>query len=335
MIGFRTKLDIPAADSLLGHQHRIMLIGSCFSDSIGQKLLSDGFRVLINPFGVLYNPVSIANNLQLLLDNQPHDLQEIKFNKSNYYHFNYHSTFSGDKPEEVLEKINHQLAIGREFLKSSDYLIITLGSAYTYHHLSSPEPVANCHKIPDKEFSVRMLTQDEIVNRFKQLLVNIRKLRPDLRILFTISPVRHWKYGAHGNQLSKAVLLLAVDEIIRQNPEYCSYFPSYELIMDELRDYRFYTEDMLHISNLAVDYIYEQFSSSYMDKATRQIAGEIAAIWQASRHRVMHPGTSGHERFLQTQIEKIQKIKDLYPEIDVDYLSKYFENQLREIRKLA
>ena len=162
MIGFRTKLDIPVADRKLGHQHRVLLIGSCFSESIGQKLLADGFQVMINPFGVLYNPVSIADNLQLLLDNQIHTTDEIRSERGIFYHFNYHSSFSGEKRDEVLEQINRQLTVGRDFIKQTDYLIITLGSAFTYHHFSRPEAVANCHKIPDKEFTVRMLTQSEI-----------------------------------------------------------------------------------------------------------------------------------------------------------------------------
>lgn len=333
MIGFRTKLDIPAADRKLRHQHRILLIGSCFSDSIGQKLLADGFQVMINPFGVLYNPVSIADNLQLLLENQYHTSDEIRSGRGIFYHFKYHSSFSGENREEVLEHINRQLAAGRDFIKQTDYLIITLGSAFTYHHISSPEPVANCHKIPDKEFTVRMLTQAEIEKRFEDLLHQIHHSFPEMRIIFTISPVRHWKYGAHGNQLSKSVLLLSVDEIIRRHSEKCDYFPSYELVMDELRDYRFYAEDMLHISNLAVDYIYEKFSGAYMDKETLKIASEIAGLWQSTKHRVMHPGTSGHETFLRNQLEKVKKLQLQHQGIDLDNLLKYFENQLREMPK--
>lgn len=332
---FRTKLNISPSPAPFQHDHRLLLIGSCFSDSIGEQLELDGFKALVNPFGVLYNPLSISKNLRLLLHSEPHSADEIRQHSGTFYHVDYHTAFSGDSREQVLHSINSQLESSRQFIQPLDYLIITFGSAYAYYYQQEMEPVANCHKIPDKEFTVKLLSVDEIVKEYQVLLEEYRKRFPNIRIIFTLSPVRHWKYGAEGNQRSKAILLLAIHELVSQSQNLVSYFPSYEIMMDELRDYRFYADDMLHIGNKAVAYIYEQFKATWMQAQSAGLANEVRKLHQAKFHRIMHPGSVSHRQFINQQIEKLNLLQANHPGLDLQNLSKYFENQLQEISKLA
>ena len=215
--------------------------GSCFAENIASKFINAGFTVDLNPFGIAYNPLSLSQNLNRLLDNKPFAADELFKDNDIYHSFSHHSRFSGTNPDEVLAKINSRMEQSATFLQTANLLVITFGTAYVYRLQSTGATVSNCHKLPAKFFTYKRLTIDEIVDEWNGLIALLQTFNPSLRILFTVSPVRHLKDGVHENQLSKSILLLSVNELIG-NHSNCSYFPAYEIVLDDLRDYRFLTK---------------------------------------------------------------------------------------------
>ena len=257
--------------------------GSCFAENIASKFLNTGFTIDLNPFGIAYNPTSLSYNLNRLLNNNPFSKDELIKDKDIYHSFSHHSRFSGTDPHEVLDKINSRMEISSAFLSTANLLIITFGTAYVYRLQSNDAVVSNCHKIPAKFFTYKRLTVEEITREWSNLIIRLQTFNPSLRILFTVSPIRHWKDGAHENQLSKSILLLAVDELLH-NCSNCFYFPAYEILLDDLRDYRFYTEDMLHPSSQAIDYIWDKFKESWFDDETLLKVREFEKNNKALKH---------------------------------------------------
>ena len=263
-ISFTTKVTAPEAGHKIDYSCKIIMLGSCFSTEIGKILQDYKFDVAVNPFGVLYNPCSISRSVERLLECRMFSKEEIirtnpadAASPARYASFWHHSSFSRSSEEGFLSNANCSLQQASEFMQQADTVIITLGTAWTYRHIGTGEIVSNCHKRTAKEFHRELLT----VESCKEELRKIANLLPDKNIIFTVSPIRHLKDTAHGNQISKATLLLAVEETINEC-SWCRYFPSYEIMMDELRDYRFYAEDMVHPSPLAVKYIFEKFKES-------------------------------------------------------------------------
>jgi len=273
-MNFRTEISVPASDFKITHDCKIAMQGSCFAENMASKFLNAGFSIDVNPFGIAYNPSSLSQNLNRLLDGKPFAADELFKGNDLYHSFSHHSRFSGSCPNEVLAKINSAMEQSLIFLRTADWLIITFGTAFVYRLQSTGEVVSNCHKLPAKLFTYQRLTIEEIVKEWNDLINRLQMLNPSLRILFTVSPIRHWKNGAHGNQLSKAILLLAVEELLR-NRSQGFYFPAYELVLDDLRDYRFYAEDMLHPSSQAIDYIWEKFTETWFDDETLKKAREF------------------------------------------------------------
>ena len=263
---FTTKVTTTEAANKIDYNNKILMLGSCFTTEIGKILQDYKFDVMANPFGVLYNPCSISKSIRRLLECTPFREDEIirtnptdPRSPARYASFWHHSSFSRSTCEEFVANANKSLQSASSFLQKADTIIITLGTAWTYRHLQSGEIVSNCHKILAKEFNRELLT----VESCKKELGEIANALPDKNIIFTVSPIRHLKDTAHGNQISKATLLLAIEEIVKGYPN-CTYFPSYEIMMDELRDYRFYAEDMLHPSPVAVKYIFEIFKETHI-----------------------------------------------------------------------
>lgn len=280
---FRTEISIKPCDFMISYEYKIAMQGSCFAENIASKLFNAGFIVNLNPFGIVYNPLSLSKNLNRLLDNKPYVESELFMDKDIYHSFAHHSSFSDNDLEKVLSRINTRLSITLPYLKTSHLFIVTFGTAYFYSLQENGNVVSNCHKLPAKLFNYKRLTVDEIVKEWDSLIVRLRADNSSLKILFTVSPIRHWKDGAHENQLSKSILLLAVDELIRNHPQ-CYYFPSYEILLDELRDYRFYSEDMLHPSSQAVDYIWEKFSEVFFNKDTKNKIHQFEKIQKSKNH---------------------------------------------------
>lgn len=312
-----TYIHIPRAPFRFSCTERMLLLGSCFAENIGTRLAENKFNVDINPFGTLYNPASIAAALRRLLHPERFTAGDLLQHEGVYHSFSHHSRFSSTSETECLRNINDRLEASTNEFRKTTYLVVTLGTAYVYRLKSSGEVVANCHKLPEKMFDRSMLTVGEIIAEWKELLLSLWKQNPDLKILFTVSPIRHWKDGAHGNQLSKATLLLAVDELQAAYPERIAYFPAYEIMMDELRDYRFYATDMLHPSELAIDYIWQRFTENFLSDETKGILKEWAEIQKAINHRPFQPESDAYKRFISQTLLKMERINEKFPSFDL------------------
>ena len=311
-----TYIHIPKAPFRFSCTEQMLLLGSCFAENIGTRLAGNKFNVDINPFGTLYNPASIAAALRMLLHPQRFTAGDLFGHEGVYHSFAHHSRFSSTSETECLRNINDRLEGSANGFRKTAYLVVTLGTAYVYRLKSSGEVVANCHKLPEKIFDRSMLTVAEIVSEWKELLLSLWEQNPELKILFTVSPIRHWKDGAHGNQLSKATLLLAVDELQSAYPERIAYFPAYEIMMDELRDYRFYATDMLHPSELAIDYIWQRFTENFLSDETKGILKEWAEIQKAINHRPFQPESDAYKRFISQTLLKMERINEKFPSFD-------------------
>lgn len=316
MSKFTTIVKTDPLNHKIDHRSNILLMGSCFSEYIGSKLKNAGFSVEVNPLGVLFNPVSVKIGLEYLIENRRFTQKDLFFSGSLWGSFAHSTLFSSTDPDVCLEKINTNIDIGHAHLLKTDFLLLTLGTAWVYVLKETGEVVANCHKLPAVKFSRRRLTVQEIVVAYATLFQNIRTVNPDMQVVFTVSPVRHWKDGAHENTISKGILHLAVDELCKQF-DFVHYFPAYEIQLDELRDYRFYAEDMIHPSSVAVHHIWQRFQSFCMDKETLKIVERIEEIRSQEGHRAIHPDSSEHQAFLKKLDEKKQKFRIEYPYIDL------------------
>lgn len=311
---FRTSIDIKPYSFRLDYQSNILTLGSCFSENMGLKMKNVFFKTEINPFGVLYNPISILNSIQLLLQNKKFTASDIFEYKSLWHSFAHSSSFSDVSSELCLSKMNERISFASEFIKSTDVLLITFGTAWVFTDKESGRVVSNCHKLPAAKFNRRRLTVDEITEAYSDLLTKLKALYPNLNVVFSVSPIRHWKDGAHENTISKSTLLLAVDALQNQFGN-VHYFPAYELLMDELRDYRFYAEDMLHPNQTAIDYIWIKFFENYISESEFRLMNAICEIQRALKHRPFNPNTERHQNFLSSLETKIIKIKEKLPTI--------------------
>jgi hypothetical protein len=330
-MSFFTEIQIPEFSDQMDYSKSMMLFGSCFSENIGQKLLDLKFDVDMNPFGILYNPESIANSLRILLEKRIFTENDLFQDQGLWNSFYHHSRFSDVDRDVALEKINNRISTSREFLKKADFLVITFGTAWVYELRKTGQVVSNCHKIPAAEFKRFRLGVFEITNVYRELLEQIWKLNPGLKVIFTVSPIRHWKDGAVENQLSKASLLLAIDQLIKGfGNQVCAYFPSYELMMDELRDYRFYAEDMLHISPVAIDYIFERFSKVMISKESIGISQKVLKVRKAFEHRPVNPTTAEFKEFIRQNLLQISQLTSQFPNLNFSQEQTYFEANLAE-----
>ena len=272
-----TTVDISPAPFAIDHGSPLLLVGSCFTDEVGGRLQAAGFDTLCNPFGTLYNPLSIAACLQRALDNRPMEADELVQHEGLWHSWLHHSRFSHGDKEVCLARCNEAINQTHAFLKRKPTMLVTFGTAWVYYHQGSV--VANCHKIPQRQFERQRLPVNVIVDVWLPLMKRL-----ECKTIFTVSPIRHMADGAHGNQLSKATLLLAVDRLASSSP-LAGYFDSYELLMDELRDYRFYARDMCHPSDVAVDIVWERFQEAYMSADTRERVRQNEKAFRQTQHR--------------------------------------------------
>lgn len=312
-----TRISIPKEPFLFSLREQILLLGSCFAENIGKKMEEHKFRIDCNPFGTLYNPSSIARAIRMLLRPEPFTGKDLFRDGGLYHSFSHHSRFSSQSEEECLEKMNGRLMKSASVLQDARRMIVTFGTAYVYKLKENGQVVANCHKLPEKMFRRERLSVEEIVTCWKELLAILRERNPDLKVLFTVSPIRHWKDGAHGNQLSKATLLLAIDRLRQEYPGRIAYFPAYEIMLDELRDYRFYADDMLHPSPLAVEYIWQRFSDHLFSGETREILKEWNEIQKAINHKPFQPESEGYKQFISQTLLKMERLNQKFPYFDI------------------
>ena len=312
-----TRISIPKASFTFSHTEPTFLFGSCFAENIGKKLEENKFKTDTNPFGTLYNPSSIAGAIRMLLRPERFTGDDLFLSDGMYHSFSHHSRFSSPSEAECLEKINGRLSASSNGIRKARRMILTFGTAWVYRLKSSGQIVSNCHKLPEKRFDRSMLTVDEIVEEWKSLLLSLWQENRELKILFTVSPIRHWKDGAHGNQLSKATLLLAIERLQKEFPDQTAYFPAYEIMMDELREYRFYADDMLHPSPQAVEYIWERFTESMLSRETQEILKEWKEIQKAIHHKPFQPESDAYKRFISQTLLKIEGLNEKFPYFDM------------------
>ena len=297
-----TKVNIQASEKKIGYQDSILLLGSCFADNIGDKFSEHYFQATVNPYGTLYNPASIATSLLPISSN----LLPVCYHNGLWHSMMHHGSFSHTNKEEVLRRCQESREVMSNALKEASTIIITFGTAWVYEW--NGEVVANCHKLPANQFNRTRLTVDEIVEQWQSIIEQM----PDKHWIFTVSPIRHIKDGLHENQISKAILLQAVD-CLTANNAMVSYFPSYEIMLDELRDYRFYAEDMVHPSQVAVDYIWQRFVDTYMTADTQNEMRSLHQLWRDRHHRFLHPETEEAKDFAQRTEIRLQNLKKRYP----------------------
>jgi len=303
----------PAAPGFeIDHGHALFLVGSCFSENIGKLLHDTKFKVQNNPWGILFNPLSIHNCLDTLVCAKPFDETLVLQRGDEYLSYWHHSSVNNNNHQTLVSAINANNKTVRASLITSDHLFITFGTAYYYYHKTLKLAVANCHKQPGNLFEKKLLSVAEIIEAYTLLLQQLKKLNPKLKIIFTVSPVKHLKDGVVENNISKSTLILAIHELTKAH-DHCSYFPAYELINDDLRDYRFYKSDMAHPNEQAVDYVWEKFSNCYFSEQTRHINQLIESLNKALAHRQLSSDSQGQSP-LQDYIEKQKaEIRKLLP----------------------
>lgn len=304
----RTEVDVKPFPFTIGYNTPMVFCGSCFTENIGQLMVDRKMPIIVNPFGVVYNPTSIKLVLEHIYQAVPLKEKDLNFRNGLWFSFLHHSSFSSPDKEECLNRINANLSQSSTFLQRTKCLLITFGTARVYYLNETNQPVANCHKVPAKEFENRLLSVEEIVLSWSTLIDNLLVQNKDLKMVFTISPVRHWKDGAIGNQHSKSILNVAVHELVKRYPNNAFYFPAYEILMDDLRDYRFYADDMLHPTKVAVDYIWEKFKGSLIDSKSMTTMGEVEKVLDALNHRPFNPTTTEHKAFVGSTLARIEAI---------------------------
>ena len=280
---FRTEIPTPKYPFDINYQDKLMLLGSCFSDHIGNFFQEMHFDTLSNPFGTLFNPVSIANALKMCINPELFNEQYIDFFNEKWISYAHHGKFSHPDKETFLQNIRQNLDKAHDFLSSANYLFITFGTAYCYRLIEQDLIVANCHKIPANQFEKQLLTIEQIVGLYQDLLEQLRQFNPKLKIIFTVSPVRHLADGFHENQISKSILHISVNQLIDNSNTF--YFPSYEMVQDDLRDYRFYAADLCHPSDAAVTYIREKLTEAFFTPETQERMKEVVKENKAQGHR--------------------------------------------------
>jgi hypothetical protein len=304
-MNFTTQIPISKHENNISHKDKIMLLGSCFTENIGNKLSINGFETMINPFGILYNPFSICNSLDRIINLKfllSEDLVQVN---EFWYSYEHHGIFRNENSDNLLQTINLGISEANSFLKQTNWLIITLGTAWIFFLKENNKILGNCHKLNSQLIDRRLLTINEITENINLTINNIRKINPDIKIILTVSPIRHWKQGFRENLISKSTLHLATDQICKSINN-CSYFPAYEIVMDELRDYRFYQADMLHPSEVAVDYIWEKFSNHLFSDNTIQLCKDYFKLHSMKQHRAFNPESQGYKQHL-IKIEKLEQ----------------------------
>lgn len=319
---FRLEFTLKSFNTKISHQHKLFLAGSCFTEQIGSKLAAHKFRIIDNPNGILFNPVSIAKSVISYIEKKSYTGTDLFFANELWGSWEHHTRFSSIDKEESLRMINASQEAAHEFLKQSDWLLLTLGSAFVYE-LENRQVVANCHKVPTDKFNKRLLSPEEVITTLDTLIHRLRNFNPRLRIIFTISPVRHLRDGFVENNRSKATLIHSVHHLVDKF-EGLYYFPAYELIIDDLRDYRFFAEDMVHPNYAATNYVWEKFVAACIDEPSQVLMKEINVINAAKSHKPFNPASEAHKKFLKTNLEKLERLAKEHEYIDFSAERAYF-----------
>lgn len=298
-------------DNLIDYRSKVFLLGSCFVENIGQKLAHFKFQNHQNPFGVLFHPKAIETLVLRAVQEKEYNQDEVFFQNEQWHCYDAHSKMSNISKETLINNLNEQLQVTRQQLKDASHIVLTLGTAWVYKNKTSNLPVANCHKVSQRSFDKELLSSKEITDALQNINSKIKSINATATVIFTVSPIRHLKDGFVENSLSKAHLITAIHSFLAQKSELQSfYFPSYEIMMDELRDYRFYTEDMLHPNVTAINYIWDKFQRVWLSESALETMEEVESIQKGMAHRPFNPNSEAHIAFseqLEVRKEALQK----------------------------
>ncbi len=327
-MNFFTPIDIPKLAEPIRYQDRILLVGSCFTEHIGNSLQELKFSVMQNPNGILFDPSSVCKSLISYVTDEPYSASDLFQLNEIWNSWHHHSRFSSVSKDESLRLINGSREAAHSFLKNADWLIITLGSSFSYRLTelaggNTGEGVANCHRAPAQWFQKQLLETKEIIAKLEECTGILSEYNPELKIIYTVSPVRHIRDGVVENNRSKARLIESVHHMVNRFARQY-YFPAYELVIDVLRDYRFYDIDLVHPNYAATRFVLDHFAESCLEEETRKIMEEVKKLVTARKHRAFQPDTKAHREFLLTQMEKAVELKKMYPFLDLNEEISYF-----------
>ena len=315
-MNFTTKIDIPKNSNPISYNSKIVSLGSCFAENMGDKFQYFKFQIVTNPFGIIFNTVSIERIIDRVVNEVLFTEEDIFFHNERWHCFEVHSDLSHSNATELLVNLNQILVETKKQLQEATHIIITYGTSWVYRNIEKDAIVANCHKVPQKQFDKELLSVEINKENIKKTIDLIQSINPNCSFIFTVSPVRHLKDGFVENQRSKSHLITAFHNLLSENSNLqYEYFPSYEIMMDELRDYRFYAEDMLHPNQTAIDYIWERFSESCIDENSFLTMKEVLEIQKGLNHRSFNPDSEQHLKFLSNLKQKINFIKEKFPHI--------------------
>ena len=310
---FRTIVPISKATESITYYTSIVSLGSCFAVNMAQKFAYYKFPITVNPFGVLFHPLAIENILQHTIENSPYTAEDFFLHNELWHSFDFHSDMSQPSLKEAIQLANSQQIQLQQALQEASFCFITLGTAWVYIYNSINTIIANCHKLPSQHFSKRLLSVEEISESLSHITALLKQFNPSITVVFTISPVRHIKDGFFENQVSKSQLFAALYPLITDNKSL--YFPAYELLLDELRDYRFYANDMVHPSEMAINYIWERLVATYIETTTQADMKQVDSIQKGLSHRPFNPKTESHQQFLAQLQQKMEAFIMKYPHI--------------------
>lgn len=319
-MNFRTEIKHPELKQKLSPSSSTLLIGSCFTENIGQKLKEQLIPCSTNPFGILYNPLSIQKSLNKIIDKDFYTEDDLIRSHNEYCSLDHHGSFNSPSKSQTLKDINHSIDLAHSFLKESEALIISLGTSYVYRLKSNGEIVGNCHRLAANSFKRELVLFPELLTHYHELFTKLKGFNPELKIILTVSPVRHLRDSFNENQVSKAQLL-TLSYLLQESFENCHYFPSYEIMMDDLRDYRFYEDDMIHPSQAAIEYIWEQFQSFAYDAKSQQYFHEIRKLKKRLAHRLRNPQDPQSIEYQKQSHELLSQLKKKYPNADWNSLN--------------
>ena len=316
-MSFFTSVNSPPSTIQIRHADQLLTMGSCFAASMNTNFQQRGFMIESNPNGIIYHPLVLIDNLKRIAFGEAYELRELEQNKNELWHsWQHHGSFSHPNKELALTQMNASLIAVKSILPQLDWLIITFGTAYGYRLQSTGNLVANCHKYPANHFSKELTEAEVMIEAYSVFFEQIKRISEKLKIILTVSPIRHIKEGLINNNRSKARLLLLAEKL-EQKFDYCHYFPAYEYLMDELRDYRFFDSDLVHPSAVARDFIWEKFSNTYFNAQTKKINTTLMGFHKAAAHRPLFPDSIAHQQFLKQQAQKLDAFEASHPEINI------------------
>lgn len=318
-MNFRTKISIAPSGRKISHTSRIVTIGSCFADNVAERMEVCGLVVEANPLGEMFNPLSVAATVDRLSCGEPFEAADLHARGDMWFSYDAHGAFDSVDSEGVLQRLNKAVASGHSALAAADWVVLTLGTAWVYER--EGKVVANCHKMPQSEFARRRLTVEQVTD---SLLGVLDGALAEKNVILTVSPVRHLADGLQGNAVSKATLRLAVEQLTTLRPERVNYFPAYEIVLDDLRDYRFTAADMVHPSQEAVEYVWERFAECYFDDRTLKFCDKVAALKRAVAHRPLHPESQEYAKFKASMLRSATELQKELPECDLSHELEFF-----------